>query len=122
MIELLARVKEAVRTRQWNLRARLRLSGAGVRFGQNLRCQGLPIVSLAPNSGIAIGSHVVLCSDSRYTALGTRIAKGVSIGDNSVIGAGSVVVREIPANVVAAGNPASVIRRLSVAGAETGGA
>jgi maltose O-acetyltransferase len=36
----------------------------------------------------------------------------VSIGDNIVIGAGAVVTREIPANVVAVGNPARVIREL----------
>ena len=38
------------------------------------------------------------------------INPGVHIGDNSVIGSGSVVTRDIPANVVAAGNPCRVIR------------
>ena len=37
---------------------------------------------------------------------------GVSIGDNTTIGAGSVVTKDIPANVVAAGNPCKVIRKL----------
>lgn len=40
------------------------------------------------------------------------ILPGVKIGDNSVIGAGSVVSRDIPANCVAAGNPCKVIRHL----------
>jgi maltose O-acetyltransferase len=38
---------------------------------------------------------------------------GVKVGDNSVIGAGSVVTGDIPANVVAAGNPCRVIKRLT---------
>ncbi|MBE9207944.1 sugar O-acetyltransferase [Nostoc sp. LEGE 06077] len=41
------------------------------------------------------------------------ICPGVTIGDNTTIGAGSVVVKNIPANVVAAGNPCRIIRYLS---------
>ena len=38
------------------------------------------------------------------------ILPGVSIGDNSIIGAGSVVTKDIPSNVVAVGNPCEVIK------------
>ena len=41
------------------------------------------------------------------------ILPGVTIGDNTVIGAGSVVTKDIPANVVAAGNPCRVIRPIT---------
>lgn len=44
---------------------------------------------------------------------GAIICPGVSIGDNTTIGAGSVVVKDIPANVIAAGNPCKVIRRIN---------
>ena len=37
---------------------------------------------------------------------------GVTIGENTVIGAGSVVAKDIPANVVAAGNPCRVVREI----------
>jgi acetyltransferase-like isoleucine patch superfamily enzyme len=40
------------------------------------------------------------------------VCKGVRIGDNSIVGAGSVVVRDIPPNAVAAGNPAVVLKEL----------
>lgn len=43
------------------------------------------------------------------------ICPGVTIGDNTVIGAGSVVTKDIPANVVAAGNPCRVIRPITQA-------
>ena len=41
------------------------------------------------------------------------VLKGARIGENTIIGAGSVVTGEIPANVIAAGNPCKVIRSLS---------
>lgn len=40
------------------------------------------------------------------------ILPGVTIGDNVTIGAGSVVVHDVPSNVIAVGNPARVVRRL----------
>ncbi len=43
---------------------------------------------------------------------GATVCKGVTIGRNSVIGAGSVVASDIPENVIAAGNPAKVIKPL----------
>lgn len=52
---------------------------------------------------ITIGNHV-------WIGARAIILKGVTIGDNAVIGAGSVVTHDIPANCLAAGNPAKVIR------------
>lgn len=43
---------------------------------------------------------------------GVKVLPGVTIGDNSVIGAGSVVTKDIPANSLAYGNPCRVIRKL----------
>ena len=40
------------------------------------------------------------------------VAKGVTVGRNSIVGAGAVVVRDVPPNVVVAGNPAAVVKEL----------
>lgn len=50
--------------------------------------------------------------DNVWIGGGCILLPGVTIGENSVIGAGSVVNRSIPANCVAVGNPCKVIRRL----------
>ena len=52
-----------------------------------------------------IGNHVWIGGH-------TVINPGVTIGDNTVIGSGSVVTRDIPAGVLAAGNPCRVIRKI----------
>jgi acetyltransferase-like isoleucine patch superfamily enzyme len=64
-------------------------------------------------TGGKVGSAPVLIEDNVWLGLNTVVLKGVRIGENSVIGANSVVVSSIPANVIAAGNPAKVIRSLS---------
>ena len=48
-----------------------------------------------------------------WLGAGVLVMPGVTIGDNSVIGAGSVVTKDIPANVVAVGNPCKVLREIS---------
>src|SRR5262249_30609425 len=50
--------------------------------------------------------------DNVFVGMGVRILKGVEIGSDSVIGAGSVLTGRIPSGVIAAGNPARVIREL----------
>lgn len=47
-----------------------------------------------------------------WIGAGAVIVPGVEIGDNTVIGAGAVVTKNIPANVVAAGNPCRVLREI----------
>jgi acetyltransferase-like isoleucine patch superfamily enzyme len=54
----------------------------------------------------------ILIEENVWLGEGVKVLKGVSIGENSVIGAGSVVTKSIPANVIAAGNPCKVIKAL----------
>lgn len=57
------------------------------------------------NLPVTIGNNVWIGANS-------TVLPGVRIGDNSVIGAGSVVTRDIPANVVAVGSPCRVLREI----------
>lgn len=53
---------------------------------------------------------LVTIGDNVFIGAGSIILPGVSIGSNSIIGAGSVVTKDVPEGVVAAGNPARVIK------------
>jgi len=69
-----------------------------------LRCAGRPRKEALAKE-IVIGNNV-------FIGMNCVILKGVMIGDNSVIGACSVVVKDIPENSVAAGNPAKVLKKI----------
>src|SRR3712207_863810 len=54
---------------------------------------------------VIIGHHV-------WIGMTSTILKGVTIGDNSIVAAGSVVTKSVPANVIVAGNPAVITKEL----------
>jgi acetyltransferase-like isoleucine patch superfamily enzyme len=54
----------------------------------------------------------VVLEDNVWLGDQVIVTKGVTIGRNSIVGAGSVVTRDVPANSIAAGNPASVVKDL----------
>jgi acetyltransferase-like isoleucine patch superfamily enzyme len=62
-------------------------------------------LSVGKSAPVRIGNNVWI-GDSAI------VCKGVTIGDNSIIGAGSVVLKDIPANVIVGGNPAVVVKAL----------
>lgn len=59
------------------------------------------------------GDKPVIIEDNVWLGYEVKVLKGVRIGKNSLIGACSVVINDIPENVVAAGHPCKVIRKLS---------
>lgn len=82
---------------------------------------------IGPNVTVATAGHPILPSlrekQYQYNAsvhigkncwlgAGVIIVPGVTVGDNSVVGAGSVVTKDIPPNVVAVGNPCRVLREI----------
>ena len=83
---------------------------------------------LGPNVVIATAGHPILpelrplayqynmpvhIGKNCWLGAGVIVLPGVTIGDNTVIGAGSVVTKDIPANVVAVGNPCRVLREIN---------
>jgi len=85
--------------------------GKAVMFGANVAIAtvGHPI---KPDMRKYMYTDPVVIGDNCWIGANVTICPGVTIGDNTVIGAGSVVTKDIPANVVAAGNPCRVLRKI----------
>lgn len=102
-------------------------------------CCGFSGTSIGCAKSISIGNHVrcgantlitdtdwhqddprsgeckpVVIEDNVWLGINSMVLKGVTIGRNSVIGAGSVVTKDIPANVIAAGNPCKVVKKIEL--------
>ena len=107
----------------------------GARTFVNYGLVALDVASIAIGDDVQIGPNVQLLTPTHPIDPDTRRAKweaaepiaiggnawlgggvivlpGVTIGENTVVGAGSIVTKDLPANVVAAGNPARVVRSL----------
>ncbi|ANU46342.1 galactoside O-acetyltransferase [Enterocloster clostridioformis] len=88
--------------------------GDNALFGPNVAIYtaGHPIHYDSRNSGYEYGIPVTI-GNNVWIGGNCVILPGVKIGDNVVIGAGSVVTKDIPDNVCAAGNPCKVIREIT---------
>jgi len=90
--------------------------GKNVAIGANALIVDTDFHHLSPEARFldprgAVASPVVI-HDDVFIGMNSIILKGVCIGAGTVIGAGSVVFQDLPSRVIAAGNPARVIRRL----------
>ena len=83
--------------------------GNHVRVGANVTIMDGDAHQNDPRAGV---NSPIVIEDNVWIGANVMILKGVHIGRNSLVGAGSVVTKDIPANVVAAGNPCKVIREL----------
>lgn len=115
-------------------------AGYHVHFGNNVYANfGLTLVDdthiyvgdctmFGPNVVVATAGHPILpelrekamqfnmpvhIGKNCWLGAGVVVLPGVTIGDNTVIGAGSIVTKDIPSNVIAVGNPCRVLREIS---------
>lgn len=72
---------------------------------------GHPVNVKDRNAGIEY-AYPITIEDNVWLGGGVKIMPGVTIGKNSIIGSGSIVTKDIPQNVIAAGNPCKVIREV----------
>lgn len=87
--------------------------GSRTMFGPNVQVYTAthPLNHIERSAGLEYAKPIVIGEDV-WVGGSAVICPGVTIGDRSVIGAGSVLTKDIPADVFAAGNPCKVIRPL----------
>jgi acetyltransferase-like isoleucine patch superfamily enzyme len=87
----------------------------GVRIGKNFDCgSGVGIFSCRSDYNAGVHKHIfapAIIGDSVIIYANAVVSPGVTIGDRAVIFAGSVVTHDIPADCIAGGSPAKVIRK-----------
>lgn len=95
------------------------LDGLKVTFGDHVyvaHCgfytAGHPLDVTQRNQGLEY-AYPITIGNNVWIGGHVCVLPGVSIGDNTVIGAGSVVTKDIPAHVLAAGNPCRVLREIT---------
>jgi acetyltransferase-like isoleucine patch superfamily enzyme len=98
-MQLILRVWLKLLKEWWQLTVPMRLRSQGVELGLGVKFYGMPVVGMAPGSRIRLGDRVVLCSDSRFTALGVnhpvvlrtlRTGAEIVIGNDCGISGGSI--------------------------------
>lgn len=89
--------------------------GSRTMFGPNVQLYTAshPINNKERATGAEFAKPIIIGEDV-WVGGSAVICPGVSIGDRTVIGAGSVVTKDIPSDVLAAGNPCKLIRKLEI--------
>lgn len=88
--------------------------GSHTMFGPNvvLATAGHPVLPALRTHGIQYNMPIHI-GENCWLGAGVVVLPGITIGANSVIGAGSIVTKDIPENVIAVGNPCKVLREIN---------
>lgn len=70
-----------------------------------------PVARSAGEPAEAASSRPIVVGDRAWICMGVIILKGVTVGENAIVAAGSVVVEDVPPNTIVGGNPARVLSR-----------
>ncbi len=81
----------------------------GVMFGPEV---GIFTVNHEPKNIRVIFTKEILIKKNAWIGARVNILPGVTIGENAIIGTGSIVTKDIPANAIAVGNPAKVVKMI----------
>lgn len=65
-----------------------------------------------PNE-IDLGGRPTVIEEDAWIGAGAMIMRGIRVGARSIVGAGAIVTKDVPADVVVVGNPARIVRRLN---------
>lgn len=65
-----------------------------------------------PENRSATQAKPIVLKKNVWVGIGATILLGVTVGENSIVGAGSVVTKDVPDNTIVAGNPAKFIKRI----------
>lgn len=87
--------------------------GADVQIGPNVQLlTATHPIEPVPRRDKWESSEPITIEDNVWLGGGVIVCPGVTIGENTVVGAGAVVPRDLPPNVVAVGNPARIVKRI----------
>ena len=87
--------------------------GADVQIGPNVQLlTATHPIEPGPRRDKWESSEPITLADNVWLGGGVIVCPGVTIGENTVVGAGAVVPRDLPPNVVAVGNPARIVKRI----------
>jgi acetyltransferase-like isoleucine patch superfamily enzyme len=93
-----------------------------IELGNNIRCGANTLIMdtdwHTDDSRTAPDTPVTIC-DNVWLGVNVMVLKGVTIGENTLVGAGSIVTRSVPAGVVVTGVPARVLREISTTSQDT---